>query len=53
MLTWRDGVNALGWLLLFHTTSIVVLTASVLVGHGFTCCWEPLGWIVSGIRSAT
>lgn len=38
MLTWRDGVNALGWLLLFHTASFVVLTVCVLVGHGFTCC---------------
>ena len=53
MLTWRDGVVAFGWLALFHAANIVVLTVCVLLAHGATCCWEPLGWILSGIRSAT
>lgn len=53
VLTWKDGVAAFGWLGLFHAVGIFVLAASVVVGHGVTCCWEPLGWILSGMRSVT
>ena len=53
VLTWKDGVVAIGLLVLFHAMGVVVLVVSVLVGHGVTCCWEPLAWILSGMRSAT
>ncbi len=42
MLTWKDGIAAAGWLVLFHALGSAVLVATVLVGHGVTCCWEPL-----------
>ena len=50
MLTLNDVLAAVGLVLLTYVFSVVFLMALLVVGHGVTCCWEPLGWIVAGMR---
>ena len=50
MLTWNDVFAAVGLVLLTNVFSILFLMALLVVGHGVTCCWEPLGWILAGMR---
>ena len=50
MLTWTGVLAAVGALLLTCVFSIVLLVALLVIGHGVTCCWEPLGWILAGMH---
>jgi hypothetical protein len=49
MITWTDVLGAAGALLLTCALSIVLLVALLVTGHGVTCCWEPLDWILAGM----